>query len=128
MTILNLGIIFTKRNFLLIGLLITIIRAAAAYINWPGFLSKINPDEKIDLANVTYPQAAYRSQNLPISINIMNNGNFGKDVMVEVLSSNSDRIINNTGISSGGSANLLVNLPVKSCGNQSFKVNVYWKA
>jgi len=123
---LNFSAIFSRRTLLVVVLVVAVIVIVAAFANWPSILTQINPKEKIDLVSVTCPQTAYRSQNLPISINIMNTGNVRKDVLVEVLSPNIDRLTNKTSLSTGATTNLVINLPVKSYGDQSFKVKVYW--
>jgi hypothetical protein len=97
------------------------------YVNWPSVLSQINSQEKIELVDVTYPQVSYRSQYLPITINIKNIGEAGKDVLIEVLSSESNSLFSRTQLSENGStANVLINLPVRSYGENSFKVVVFW--
>jgi hypothetical protein len=123
----DLSIAFTKRNLLVIVSVVAGILLVVLYVNWPSILSQLSPQERLEVVDVTYPLNAYRAQNLPILISLVNKGEVGKNVLVEVLSTDSPTISNKTSLTASGSvADVLINLPISTIGTKSFKVNVYW--
>lgn len=115
-----------KRVLLVLVIVITGAILIGLYLNWPTILS-FDSEESVKLVDVSYPSAIYRTQNLPISVRLENQGNDAKDVMVEVISTYNPTLTNRAHLQGLGSVvDVLVNLPVRNFGDQSFKIMVYW--
>lgn len=119
--------IFTNSKILLI--IVTIVVATIAtvsYIYIPSILAWVNPDNSVSIEGVSYPQDAYRGQNLPITVYLSNIGDT-KDVLVEIASKDNPTLRSTLKIDASQSKDkITILLPVRSLGDQSFRVQVTW--
>ncbi len=119
--------IFTNRRMLLIITTIVVVSiAAVSYIYSPSLLAWVDPENCVSIQGVSYPQEAYRGQNLPITVYLSNTGDT-KDVLVEVASKDNPTLSSTLRIDElkpNGTTTLW--LPVKSWGNQSFSIHLTW--
>jgi hypothetical protein len=121
----NYSEVFSKKRILLLAIVIVgIIAATEVYVNSPNILLGLNPENSVAIADVSYPQQAYRGQNLPITIHLSNIGN-AKDVLVEVASMDSPTMSSQIRLDSSTS-NTTIYLPLKTEGTRSFNVKVSW--
>jgi len=107
-------------------LLSTVVAVGWAYFNSPQIVLWLNPRNGITIEGVSYPDAVYRSQSLPVSVTLANYGPDSKDVKLEVISKDT-QLQQNVWLSGLDSrTNITIWLPITSIGNQAFTVNAYW--
>ena len=116
--------IFTKKRIIIIGIAIILaIVASEAYVNSPGILLWVNPENSVSIQTCLPPEA-YRSQNLPITVYLSNVGD-SKDVLLE-LSSKDNSVQSSTIRLDNPTANTTIWLPLKTAGEQAFNIKVTW--
>ena len=123
----TIGQIFKDRKILfIIVTTVAAVIAVAFYIYTPRILAWVNPDNSVSIEGVSYPQDAYRGQNLPITVYLSNIGDT-KDVLVEIASKDNPTLSSTLKIDESPSKdNATIWLPVKSLGDQAFSVQVTW--
>jgi hypothetical protein len=117
--------IFTKKRIVIIALAIIVaIVGVEAYVNSPGILLWINPENSVSITDIAYPPEAYRSQNLPVTVYLSNVGD-SKDVLLE-LSSKDNSVLSSSIQLDSATANTTIWLPLKTAGEQGFSIKVTW--